>query len=77
MIDINIIKFVLVNWLEKDYNMLETPCLKNVVIFIQTMLSFALSRKIINICNDFAQKYGIVTVKDFWKYEKLKYKRIN
>ena len=76
MIYINIIKFVLVSWLEKDYNMLEVPCLKN-VIFIQTVSSFAPSRQITNICNDFAQKYGIVTVKDFWKYEKLKYKRIN
>ena len=34
-----------------------------------------LSRKIINIYNDIAQKYGNVTVKDFWKYEKLKYKK--
>ena len=76
MIYINIIKFVLVSWLEKDYNMLEVLCLKS-VIFIQTILSFAPSRQIANICNDFAQKYGIVTVKDFWKYEKLKYKRIN
>ena len=51
--------------------MIETPCLKNVVIFIQTILSFVLSRKIINIYNDIAQKYGNVTVKDFQKYEKL------
>ena len=45
--------------------MIETHCLKNVVIFIQTILNFVLSRKIINIYNDIAQKYGNVTVKDF------------
>ena len=45
--------------------MIETCCLKNVVIFIQTVLSFVLSRKIINIYNDIAWKYGNVTVKDF------------
>ena len=55
--------------------MIETRRLKNVVIFIQTILSFVLSRKIINIYNDIAQKYGNVTVKDFWKYEKLEYKK--
>ena len=32
-----------------------------------------LSRKVINIYNDIAQKYGNVTVKDFRKYEKLEY----
>ena len=55
--------------------MIETCCLKNVVIFIQTILSFVLSRKIINICNNIAWKYGNVTVKDFLKYEKLEYKK--
>ena len=54
--------------------MIETRRLKN-VIFIQTILSFVLSRKIINIYNDIAQKYGNVTVKDFRKYEKLEYKK--
>ena len=34
-----------------------------------------LSRKIINIYNDIARTYGNVTVKDFWKYEKLGYKK--
>ena len=34
-----------------------------------------LSRKIINNYNDIAHKYGAVTVKDFWKYEKLEYKK--
>ena len=34
-----------------------------------------LSRKIINIYNDIARKYGNVTVKDFHKYEKLEYKK--
>ena len=33
-----------------------------------------LPRKIIKIYNDIAQKHGNVTVKDFQKYEKLKYK---
>ena len=54
--------------------MIETCCLKNVVIFFQTILSFVLSRKIINIYNDIAQKYGNITVKHFRKYEKLQYK---
>ena len=34
-----------------------------------------LSRKIINIYNDIAQKHENVTVKDFRKYEKLEYKK--
>ena len=45
--------------------MIETRCLKNVVIFIQTIESFVLPRKIINIYNDITRKYGNVTVKDF------------
>ena len=49
--------------------------MKNVVIVIQTILSFVLSRKIINIYNNIAQKYGNVTVKDFRKYEKLEHKK--
>ena len=55
--------------------MIETRRLKNVVTFVQTILSFVLSRKIINIYNDIARKYGNVTVKDFRKYEKLEYKK--
>ena len=43
---INITKFVLIN-LEKDHSMIEMRHLKNVVIFIETVLSFVLSRKII------------------------------
>ena len=39
------------------------------------MLSFELSRKIINISSDLAQTYGNAMVKDFWKYEKLEYKK--
>ena len=54
--------------------MIETRRLKNVVIFIQTILSFVLPRKIINIYNDITRKYGKVTVKDFRKYEKLENK---
>ena len=55
--------------------MIETRRLKNVVIFIQTILSFVLSRKIINIYNDIARKYRNFNVKDFCKYEKLEYKK--
>ena len=55
--------------------MIETYRLENVVIFLQTILSSVLSRKIINVCNDLAQKYGSVMVKDFRKYEKLQYKK--
>ena len=39
------------------------------------ILSFVLSRKIININNNIARKYGNVTVKNFRKYEKLEQKR--
>ena len=43
---INITKIVLINELEKDRSMIDTRLLKN-VIFIQTVLSFVLSRKIV------------------------------
>ena len=72
---INITKFVLINQLEKDHSMIETRCLKNIVIFIQTIVSFVLSRKIVSIYNDIAWKYGNVIVKDFRKYEKLDCKK--
>ena len=49
--------------------------MKRVVIFFQTILSFVLLRKIINIYNDIARKYGNVRIKDFRKYEKLEYKK--
>ena len=55
--------------------MIETRRLKDVVIFVQTILSFVRSRKIINIYNDISRKYGNVTVKDYGKYEKLEYKK--
>ena len=42
------IKFVLINKLEKGPSMIETRRLKNVVIFIQAILSFMLSIKIGN-----------------------------
>ena len=61
---INVAEFVLISQLEKDHSMIETRCLKN-VIFIQTILSFVLSKKIINIYKNIGQKYGNVTVKDF------------
>ena len=55
--------------------MIEKRRLKNLVIFIQTILSFVLSRKIISIYNNITGKYGNVSVKDFRKYEKLEYKK--
>ena len=55
--------------------MVKTRHLKNVLIFIQTVLSFVLSIKIINIYNDIARKYRNVTVKNFRKHEKLEYKK--
>ena len=45
------------------------------MIFIQTVLRFVLSRKIINISNDVVRSYGNVAVKDFRKHEKLEYKK--
>ena len=53
--------------------MIEMHRLKSVAIFFETVLSFMLSRKIINIYKDRAWKHGDVTVKDFRKYEKLEY----
>ena len=41
---VNITEFVLINELEKDHSMIETRCLKNVVIFIQTIYVFIFSR---------------------------------
>ena len=41
--------------------MIEMCHMKNLAIFIQTILSFVLSRKIINNYNDIARKYGNVT----------------
>ena len=53
---INVVEFVLISSLEKDHSMIETRYLKNVVIFIQKILDFVLSRKTINIYNDIASK---------------------
>ena len=47
---VNITKFVIINYLEKGHSMIETRRLKNVVIFIQALLSFVLLRKIVNLC---------------------------
>ena len=55
--------------------MIETSFLENVVFSVLRILSFALSRKIINACNDIGRKYGNFTFKDFCKYEKLEYKK--
>ena len=54
--------------------MTQTRRLKNVVLFIETILSFVPSKRIINVFNDIERIYGNVTVKDFQKYEKLEYK---
>ena len=54
--------------------MIETCHLKNGVIFFQAVLSFVLSRKILNIYDNVARKYGNITIKHFRKYEKLQYK---
>ena len=45
---INVAEFALISELEKDHSMIETHRLKNVAIFVQTILSFVLSRKIRN-----------------------------
>ena len=42
--------------------MIEKCRLKNVVILIQTILGFVLSRKIINIYNDIASKYVSIVI---------------
>ena len=42
---INVAEFLLISKLEKDHSMIETRRLKIVVIFVETILSFALSRK--------------------------------
>ena len=47
MIYIKIVNFVIMSYLEKDHSMIERRRLKNIAIFIQTILSFVLSRKII------------------------------
>ena len=45
MIYINITNFVLISYLEKDHSMIETLCLKNVVIFFQTIYIYSFSGK--------------------------------
>ena len=55
--------------------MIETHCLKNIVIFIQTISRFVLSRKIINLYNDIAQKNGNVKINKLLKLTKLRRKQ--
>ena len=50
--------FLLISQVEKDHSMIETHRLKNVVVFFQTILSFALSRKII-FFNSFSYEFTI------------------
>ena len=59
----------------KKISTIEARCLKNIIIFLQTILTFAPSRIITNVYYDIAWKYGDVTVKDFRKYERLEYKK--
>ena len=54
MIYINITNFVQIGELEKDHSMIEARRLENVTFF-QTVLSFVLSRKIINVYNNLAR----------------------
>ena len=60
--------------------MIKMGRLKNVVIYIKRILSFALLRKIINICDDNAWKYGDLknksnkvnkTIGLLWKLENI------
>ena len=69
MIYINLINSVLTIQLEKYHSIIETLCLKYVAILFQIILSFLLSRKIINIYNDIARQHGNVAVEDFPKIE--------
>ena len=48
---------------------------KNVALFLQRILRFVLSRKVVKIYSDIARKHGNVMVKDIKKYEKSKYKQ--
>ena len=70
MVYINSTNFAPISLIEKDHSMIETRRLKDVLIFskqLKIMLSreILLSRKIINIYNNIAWKYGNVIVKDF------------
>ena len=47
MIYVSITNIVLISWLEKNHSIIEMHRLKNVIYF-QKILSFVLSRKIIN-----------------------------
>ena len=55
--------------------MIEMCLLKNVVIFFQTIITFLLSGKFIDIHNNLGRKHGNVTVKVFREYEKLECKK--
>ena len=64
---------------KKETFLWATLYIRNYFVSLQQILchilSFMLSREIIYIYNDIAQKHRNVTVKDFRKYEKLKYKQ--
>ena len=66
---INITRFVLINYLDKDHNMIETSRLKKFLVFMEIILSFVLSRKIINIYNDIVRNLETM-FSHFFKYKK-------
>ena len=69
IIYINITSFILISQLEKYHSMIETRRLKNVVIFLNRILSFVLSLKTIKIYNNIGQKHGNATTKIFENME--------
>ena len=66
---INITRFALINYLDKDHNMIETSRLKKNLVFMEIILSFVLSRKIINIYNDIVRNLKTM-FSQFFKYKK-------
>ena len=70
------IQFIIFNFVKNSCRFkFKFASFKNFVLFIQIILSFFLSKKIINIYKDIPRKYGNFSVKDFRKYEKLEYKK--
>ena len=65
---INITKFVLINYLEKDHGIIETRRFKNVVISVQTHLSFVLSRKITSNNIDIFRALLASNTTDFFRF---------
>ena len=76
---INITKFVLINYLEKDHGIIETRRFKNVVISIQAHLSFVLSRKITSNNIDIFRAllasnttdFSRVCIRQYWHFQRV------